>query len=322
MAESKRLLLGLDIGNTVTKAVLFDSAGNQRAASERRAASSSPSPGHVERDMEELWTNAASAIRECVERAGVRPEAVAAVGCAGHGNGLYLLDRTGAPLLAIQSLDNRAAGLADELRADGNGLRLHALCFQEPWPSQTPTLLAWVRRHAQELYAQTGTAFLCKDFVTFRLTGRRISDISDMSGAGLLRMPQCTYDDDLLAAYGLSDARAMLPDLAGPTDIVGRVTAAAAAATGLAQGTPVAAGLFDVVASALGSGVIDEGQASIIVGTWSINQIVTRRPVSDPRVFMVSAFDEGRAMVIEFERNFRRQPRMVRPRAHRARRLS
>ena len=66
----------------------------------------------------------------------------------------------------IQSLDMRAADLAAELRGGGNGERLHALCLQAPWPSQTPTLLAWVRRHAPDVYARAGTAFFCKDFVT------------------------------------------------------------------------------------------------------------------------------------------------------------
>jgi L-xylulokinase len=221
------------------------------------------------------------------------------VGCAGHGNGLYLLDRAGDPLLAIQSLDSRAATLADALRADGNGARLHALCLQEPWPSQTPTLLAWLRRNSPDLYAAAGTAFLCKDYVTFRLTGRRTSDVSDMSGAGLLRFPDCRTDDGLLALYGLVDARPLLPDLLWPTEIAGRVTAEAAAATGLAEGTPVVAGLFDVVANALGSGVVDEGEASIIAGTWSINQVVARRPIADARVFMVSAFAKDRVVAIE-----------------------
>ena len=96
--------------------------------------------------MEELWANAALVIRECLDKAGADPRRVAAVGCAGHGNGLYLLDKTGGPLLAIQSLDSRAAALAEELGGDGNGARLHAICLQAPWPSQTPTLLAWVKR--------------------------------------------------------------------------------------------------------------------------------------------------------------------------------
>jgi L-xylulokinase len=299
MAKPQGLLLGLDAGNTVIKAVLFDRAGNQLATSKRDGVSSTPAPGHVERDMNELWSNAAIVIRECLERAGVEATAIAAVGCAGHGNGLYLVDGDGAPLLAIQSLDSRAADLAEQLSADGNGEALRNICLQAPWPSQTPTLLAWVKRHAPELYARSATAFLCKDFVTFRLTGRRVSDISDMSGCGLLRMPECRYDDALLAGYGLADARAKLPDLVMQTDIVGHVTAEAAAMTGLAERTPVVGGFFDVVASALGSGAVEEGQASVIVGTWSINQVIARRAINDARVFMVSAFGPEQMMAIE-----------------------
>jgi L-xylulokinase len=299
VAEPDGLLLGLDAGNTVIKAVLFDADGRQLAASERHGTSHRPAPGHVERDMAELWANAAAVVRACLEQADVPPGAIAAVGCAGHGNGLYLLDRGGAPLLGIQSLDSRAAGLADDLRADGNGARLHALCLQEPWPSQTPTLLAWLRRHAPDIYEAAGTAFLCKDYIAFRLTGRRTSDVSDMSGAGLVRLPGGGYDDDLLAAYGLADARALLPDLLWPTGIAGAVTAEAAEATGLAAGTPVVAGLFDVVANALGSGVAEPGEASIIAGTWSINQVVASRAIVDRDVFMVSAFGDGRLMAIE-----------------------
>jgi L-xylulokinase len=293
------LLLGLDAGNTVIKAVLFDSTGRQLALAKRDGASATPAPGYVERDLNELWANATLVIRECLETAGATAADIAAVGCAGHGNGLYLIDAAGEPLLGIQSLDSRAAGLAEELSANGNGLKLHSLALQAPWPSQTPTLLAWVKRNRPDTYAKAATAFYCKDFVTFRLTGRRVSDISDMSGAGFVRLPGCTYDDELLAGYGLSDARAKLPDLLEPTEIVGRVTTEAAAATGLAEGTPVVGGLFDVIASALGSGAVAAGQASIIVGTWSINQVIAREISTDPRIFMTSIFGPGRVMAIE-----------------------
>lgn len=299
MAERQGLLLGLDAGNTVIKAVLFDAEGNQLALAKRDGRSSTPAAGYVERDLDELWVNAATVIRECLERAGADARSVAAIGCAGHGNGLYLVDRAGDPVIGIQSLDSRAATLAEELAANGNAARLHAIGLQSPWPSQTPTLLAWVRRHASALYARSATAFLCKDFITLRLTGRRVSDISDMSGCGLLRLPDCIYDDELLAGFGLADARDKLPDLVEPTEVVGHVTAAAARETGLIEGTPVVGGLFDVVASALGSGAVAEGQASIIVGTWSINQVITRRVVSDERIFMQSMFGRDRAIAIE-----------------------
>ena len=77
------------------------------------------------------------------------------------------------------------------------------------------------------------------------------------------------------------------------------MTAEAAAVTGLAEGTPVVGGLFDVVASALGSGVSAPGEASLIAGTWSINQVIAAEAIADPRVFMVSRFAPDRFMAIE-----------------------
>ncbi|WP_193370773.1 FGGY-family carbohydrate kinase [Pelagibius marinus] len=298
MADRAQYLLGLDAGNTVIKAVIFDTNGRLCALQAFDGRSLTPRPGVVERDLDELWSNARQAIRGCIDKAGVDARQIAAIGCAGHGNGLYLLDEDGGPLLGIQSLDTRAAALAREISAE-NGDRLHGTCLQKPWPSQTPTLLSWVKEAAPEIYARAGTAMLCKDFITFKLTGERVSDISDMSGCGFLRLPDAAYDDDLLEAYGLSDAKPMLPRLVGPTDIAGTVDARAAAETGLAEGTPVIGGFFDVVASAIGSGVVAAGEASIIAGTWSINQVFSSAPVVNPSVFMVSAFGPERFVNIE-----------------------
>lgn len=291
-------VLGLDAGNTVIKAVLFDLEGRQVAMQALDGQSSTPEPGHVERDLNELWANAKQVIGACIAQAGVKSSEIIGVGCAGHGNGLYLLDRAGDPLLGIQSLDTRAAGLADELRASA-GDALHALCLQKPWPSQTPVLLAWVKRHRPDLFDRAGTVLLCKDFITYRLTGERVSDISDMSGCGLTIMPDCRFDDRLLALYGLSDARSLLPRLIGPADIAGTVTREAAEATGLAEGTPVIGGYFDVVSSAMGSGVIEPGDASIIAGTWSINQVFSDTPARNADLFMVSGFGTNRFVNIE-----------------------
>lgn len=298
MADEQTYLLGLDAGNTVIKAVLFDSDGRQVAMQALDGQTATPAPGHVERDLDELWRNAGQVIRGCIDAAGIKPSQIAGVGCAGHGNGLYALDTSGAPLLGIQSLDSRAASLAEEL-ADAQGAALHRICLQKPWPAQTPVLLAWIKRHQPEIYERIGTVLLCKDFITRQLTGARVSEISDMSGCGLTRMPACSYDADLMALYGLADASRMLPPLIQPADIAGHVTARAAAQTGLSEGTPVIGGYFDVISSALGSGVCRAGEASIIAGTWSINQVFSDQPVADPSVFMAAGFAPGRYVNIE-----------------------
>jgi L-xylulokinase len=171
---------------------------------------------------------------------------------------------------------------------------LHCICGQRPWPSQTPTLLAWVKAHQPETYARAGTLCFSKDIIGWHLTGQRASDVSDMSGAGLLRLPEASYDAGLLSLYGLSDALPLLPRLCRPTEVVGHVASTAASVTGLCEGIPVVAGYFDVVASALGSGAIGPGTASIVLGSWSINQIFADTPARDPKVFMVAAFGPGR----------------------------
>ncbi|WP_187972650.1 FGGY-family carbohydrate kinase [Aquibium microcysteis] len=298
MAEGQSYLLGLDAGNTVIKAVLFDAAGRQIAQHAIDGKTHKPAPGMVERSVPELWQNARAAIAGCIASAGIDPRAIAAIGTAGHGNGLYLLDRDGQALIGIQSLDTRAAGLAAELDRAA-GAALHAIALQRPWPSQTPVLLAWLKRHRPDLYAKAGTLLFAKDVVTFHLTGERVSEISDMSGAGLLRLPEAAYDDALLSLYGIADGKALLPPLHQPSSVVGAVTPEAAAATGLAAGTPVVAGYFDVVASALGSGAVGAGAASIVAGSWSINQVFSDAPVRDERVFMVAAWRPGRFLNME-----------------------
>lgn len=294
----KNYVLGVDVGNTVIKAVLFDTNGYQVAQCAIDGQSSFPEPGHVERDLSELWQNGCLAIREVISRSGVYPRRILAVGCAGHGNGLYLLDRALQPLKGIQSLDSRAADIAAELDRE-NGAALQARCLQRPWPSQTPSLLAWVKRHAPHIYAQIGVVLFCKDYINFRLTDRLANDISDLSGAGLLTMPGAELDEALLGLYHLEDAFPFFPARVQSADVVGLITAEASEATGLAKGTPVIGGFFDVVSSAMGSGVIHPGEASIIAGTWSINQVVADRPVISPDVFMVTTFGQGRYVNIE-----------------------
>ena len=292
-------LLGLDAGNTVIKAVIFDLDGREVAHAAREGHSRMPEPGHVERDLDEFWENAQAVIRACIAGAGIDPKEIRAIGCAGHGNGLYALDRGGAPLIGIQSIDTRAGTLAEELEASGVGDITIAIGRQRPWPAQTPTLMAWLKRNRPELFARIGTIFLAKDYMTYRLTNERVSDVSDMSGCGLLNLDSRAYDSRLLDAFGLSGCEDMLPRLVESDEIAGHVTAEAALLTGLAEGTPVVGGLFDVVASALGSGVTRSGAASIIAGTWSINQVIVETSQLAGPVFMWSTYDRSRYMAME-----------------------
>ncbi|MFO1074707.1 MAG: FGGY-family carbohydrate kinase [Geminicoccaceae bacterium] len=286
-------LLGIDNGLTVTKAVIFDADGTPLSVARRRVPQSIPQPRHVERDMAGLWQATAEAIREAIERSG-RPAAdIAAVAATAHGDGLYLLDGDRRPLgPAILSLDSRAGGIVAEWAGPVADAAL-ALTGQQPHASAPSALLAWIKRHAPERYRRIAHAFAGKDWLRFCLTGTIGTDRTEAS-TSFTNVATQAYAPEALRLFGLDELGPALPPIGGSAEIAGRVTAEAAALTGLAAGTPVACGLHDVTASALGIGGHAEGIIAIVAGTYSINETVSSAPKVDARWFCRNAIAPGR----------------------------
>lgn len=279
------LLLGIDNGLTVTKAVIFDGKGRVLATARRRVAQSMPQPRHVERDMDELWSQTAAAVAEAVAACGRPASDIAAVAATAHGDGLYLLDGAARPLgPGILSLDSRAGDLADGWLRDGTADAALARTGQMPHASAPSAILAWIRDHQPDRFARIGHVLACKDWLAFCLTSRIGTDLTEAS-TSFTNVATQRFDPDALAIFGLGVLADALPEIALPDQVVGHVTPAAAALTGLVPGTPVVAGLHDVTASALGAGGYGEGRVAIVAGTYSINETVTREPRVDARWF-------------------------------------
>ena len=284
-------LLGVDNGSTVSKAAIFDLEGREVQIASRKIEPNYPHPGWTERSMDLLWESTAGAINEAITAAGIDPKQIVGVGTTGHGNGLYLLDKEGKPARAgIQSMDTRAAGIIDEWNARDFHSQVFPYTVQSLWAAQPNALLAWIKRNEPQVYERIGAVLMCKDYITYCLTGEIVTDFTDMSGTSLMDVRNRRYSRELLELYDLAELWGAMPRLAHSFEVVGQITPDAAAATGLAPGTPVVGGIFDVDASALGAGVVDAGQVCIIAGTWSINEIVTAEPLVDPSLFMTSIY--------------------------------
>ncbi|OQP87301.1 carbohydrate kinase [Rhizobium rhizosphaerae] len=280
------ILIGIDSGLTVTKAVVFDATtGAALAIARRRVPQSIPAPGHIERDMDGLWAASAAAIREALSACGRPAGDVLAVAATAHGDGIYLLDAAARPLgPAIVSLDTRAAALADHWNDGAVADAALSLTGQRPHASAPSALLAWIKAHQPERYARIGHFLAAKDWLTFCLSGTIGTDRTEAS-TSFTRVDTQDYDDEAFALFGLEEMATRRPAAAGSVEIVGRVTAQAARACGLLEGTPVVAGLHDVTASALGIGGYGTGVAAVIAGTYSINETVSTVPKVDPRWF-------------------------------------
>ncbi len=287
-------ILAIDSGLTVTKAVVFDLQGRQLAVARRNVEQLLPAPRRAERDMADLWQQTASAIRDVLNDSGTTPGDVIAVGATAHGDGVYLLDRQGEPLgPGILSLDSRAGAQVARWQEDGTAADSLRLTGQEPHVSAPSALLAWIRDEEPERFAEIGHVFACKDWLRYCLTGTIGTDRTEAS-TSFTDVKTQDYTADALSLFGLEALSPALPEIAGSADIVGRITEDAARATGLATGTPVAAGLHDVTASALGIGAHRPGVIGIVAGTYCINEAVSLAPQTGAGWFCRNAVQPGR----------------------------
>ncbi len=271
---SAPLVLAIDAGGTAVKVVVFDAGGHivaQRAADVRN---DHYPDGRVERDGEAFWTSAAKAIREATSE--IDASRIAAVGCTGFGNGVFLVDEVGRPTRpGIVSVDHRAQPIVEQLIAEGRAQAMSDITGHRLWGGQTLMQLTHLARHEPGVMARTRWALACKDYIRYRLTGEALTDPTDASGGGLVDLATGDYATDVFDALGISAIVAKLPPIVENSGIGGRITQKAAAETGLKSGTPVAGSMMDVAACALGARVTGGRNMLMIAGTWAINCIET-----------------------------------------------
>lgn len=292
--------IGIDNGGTATKAAIYDDTGRELAAAAVDTEQLTPGVGFVERDMDGMWSANCQIIREALRRSGLAAREISAVACCGHGKGLYLWGKDGRPVRkGILSADTRAIDYVEAWKRDGTTERAFALSLQNVMACQPVALLAWLRDHEPELIDRIRWIFPCKDYIRFRLTGNAGAELSDMSGTSLVNLRTRTYDKRLLELFGIEFAWEMLPPLCESTQLCGYVNPQAAMECGLAEGTPVYGGMFDINACALAVGAVQSSQLCMIAGTWSINEYVSPEPVCDGSVALNSLFCMGENYLIE-----------------------
>lgn len=258
------MIAGLDAGTSVVKAVAFDGTGRALAVAARDMRTSAPAPGWREQDQEQVVAAAGAVLRELAQRTGRQPELV---GVTGQGDGVWLLDADGRPVRpAILWSDARAAPIVDRWLADGVAGRVFARSRNGLFPGASAPLLAWLAQHEPDSLRRSATAAYCKDMLFQRLTGARLTDVSDAS-LPFLDVRVRRYDPALLDACGLAAHARLLAPIAEGTELLRPLSAAGTGLTGLPEGTPVHAGPFDLVAMPLGAGLAAPGDALVILGT-------------------------------------------------------
>ena len=274
--------LGIDIGTSGTKTVLFDDKGTVIASKTAEYPLHQPQNGYAEQDPQD-WANAVLlTIRGVMTESGIAPQDVKGIGLSGQMHGLVMLDAENRIIRpAIIWCDQRTSAECKEITEAVGAERLTLITANPALTGFTASKILWVRKHEPENYARCKHILLPKDYIRFVLTGAYATEVSDASGMQLLDVPHRCWSDEVLEKLGID--RALLGQVYESPEITGTVSADIAAKTGLAAGTPVVGGAGDNTAAAIGTGVAETGKAFTTIGTSGVVYAHTDSIVIDPR---------------------------------------
>ncbi|HEU4328985.1 MAG TPA: FGGY family carbohydrate kinase [Roseiflexaceae bacterium] len=273
------LLLGIDVGTTNCKALLFDRAGVQRGAGSVPTPIRRPQPGLAEHDAEELWRAVVAAVRQALRAAG--SGRVFGVGVASMAEAGVLLDRAGRPLHPIIAwFDSRTLPQQRWWLEQIGAPATYALTGLMPRAIHGAMKLLWLRDHAPAAYAAAVRWLNIADYIAFRLCGAQATDASLAGRTLLFDLAAHRWSAELVARAGLR--LELLPDLARAGAALGGVTPEAAAETGLPAGATVALAGHDHICGAFAAGVSAPGDCLDSMGTAESLLLALDRPRLDP----------------------------------------
>ena len=270
--------LGIDIGTSSTKSVLFDEHGAAVASAAHGYVFDVDRIGHAEQDPLVWWQAVQSTVSEAIHKSGLKKEQIAGVGLSGQMHGTVALDAQGAVVRkAILHCDVRADQEAAEIR-QRFGDRISRITFNPIFPGFQAVTLCWMRKHEPENYARTSVVITPKDYIRYCLTGEIGSEHTDASAVLLYDMKRSAWSDEIFEMLGLP--RDIVPaEIHASYEVAGTVTRQAAELCGLAAGTPVVFGGADQAMHSIGNGVYEPGTIMSTIGTSGQVLSVSRQAV-------------------------------------------
>lgn len=275
-------LIGIDLGTSATKTVLFDEHCNVVASASQEYPLYQPQNGWAEQDPED-WKNAAiSTVKEVLSKTGVNGEDVKGLGISGQMHGLVMLDENNQVIRpSIIWCDQRTAKECEEITEKVGARRMIEITANPALTGFTASKILWVRNHEPENYARCKHILLPKDYIRFILTGVYATEVSDASGMQLLDVPNRCWSQEVLEKLEIDPA--LLATVYESPEVTGTITPEAAALTGLSTKTVVVGGAGDNAAAAVGTGIVTDGTAFTTIGTSGVVYAHSSKITIDPK---------------------------------------
>lgn len=276
-----KYVIGIDLGTSGTKTVLFDQHGKTIASHTVEYPMYQPQNGWAEQDPMDWWNATVTTIKEVIEKSGVSNEEIAGIGISGQMHGLVMLDDENRVIRnSIIWCDQRTAEECEDIERLVGRERLIQTTANPALTGFTASKIMWVKKHEPQNYQRCRHILLPKDYVRFMLTGEYATEVSDASGMQLLDVGKRCWSDEVLEKLDID--KAMLGKVYESPDITGYITEGIATLTGLKAGTPVVGGAGDNAAAAIGTGTVANGSAFTTIGTSGVVYAHTKEMAIDP----------------------------------------
>ena len=264
-----RYVIGVDLGTSGTKTVLFREDGEVIASASVEYPLYQPHNGWAEQDPEDWWNAAVKTLRAVLEKSNVSPEAIVGLGISGQMHGLCMLDADGNVLRrCIIWADQRTGAECEDITRRVGAEKLIEITANPALTGFTASKIMWVKKHEPELYAACRHILLPKDYLRYKLTGEFATEVSDASGMQLLDVPGRCWSQEVLGALDIDES--LLGKVYESPDVTGTISPEASALTGLSTKTCVVGGAGDNAAAAVGMGVVEDGRAFTTIGTSGV----------------------------------------------------
>ena len=278
--------LGIDIGTFESKGVLVDAQGRITAQASRPHKMIVPRAGWAEhRADEDWWGDFVHITKALLAQSGLDPSEIKAVATSAIGPCMLPVDSAGKPLMngVLYGVDTRATDQIAALNARIGEATILQRCGNALTSQSVGPKILWLKETHPELYAQTAKVLTSTSYLTWKLTGEYVID--HYTAANFSPLYDASTQDWIADLAPEIIPLDKLPKLMWSTEIAGHITAAAAAETGLAQGTPVTCGTIDAAAEAVSVGVQHPGEMMLMYGSTIFIIQVTGQPVRDPRLW-------------------------------------
>ncbi len=279
-----KYVLAVDAGSSGCRSLIIDLKGNLISSAYQEwfydVTPPEVAPMGKEFSPGKFWDIICLLIRESIKKADISPVDIIAVSSASQRQGVVFLDKKGHELYAGPNTDLRA--LMEGFAIDGEcGDEVYRITGHKPSLIFVPAKLKWFQANYPRVYERIATVLSIGDWITFKLSGERVAEVSCVADLGLVDLHEVKWSDTLGERLQLS--REVCPMIVTAGTRIGWITSEAVKKTGLSAGTVVVAGGADTQCGLLGMGIKDKGQVGILGGWSGAIQMVTTRPIIDSK---------------------------------------